>query len=245
VRRLRRAFDLYDEARIDHFRGFAGYWAVEAGQETAMEGEWRQGPGEALFSALRAALGDRATIMAEDLGVITPDVVALRENIGAPGMVVLQFAFDANAHNPHKPHNHYANCYVYTGTHDNDTSLGWWQGATEEERERALEYLGVGSARAEDMPWALIEGAMASVAATCILPLQDVMGLDNAARMNLPGTTEGNWAWRVEGGGVWGGLGGEAKHLRELAGRFGRNPPHIAPPGRRGVFHRGSVSFRG
>jgi len=245
VKRLRRAFDLYDETRIDHFRGFAGYWAVAAGQETAMEGEWRQGPGKALFAALRAALGDRAKIMAEDLGVITPDVVALRESIEAPGMVVLQFAFDGNPRNPHKPHNHYENCYVYTGTHDNDTSLGWFQEASKEERARALAYLGVEPSREADMPWALIEGAMASVAATCILPLQDVMGLDNDARMNLPGTTAGNWAWRAGGGGVWGELSGEAQRLRGLAQRFGRNPPRIPPAGKRGVCRGGSVTFHG
>ena len=245
VKRLRRAFNLYDETRIDHFRGFAGYWAVAAGQETAMEGEWRQGPGKALFTALRTALGDRAKIMAEDLGVITPDVVALRESIEAPGMVVLQFAFDGNPRNPHKPHNHYENCYVYTGTHDNDTSLGWFQGASEEERARALAYLCVESSREADMPWALIEGGMASVAATCIIPLQDIMGLDNDARMNLPGTTEGNWAWRAGGGGVWEELSGEAQRLRGLAQRFGRNPPRVPPPGKRGVCRGGSVTFHG
>lgn len=123
---------MYDETRIDHFRAFAGYWACEAGAETAMDGVWKKGPGKAIFDGVNAVLGDRApVIMAEDLGVITEDVKALRKAIGAPGMVVLQFAFGGGSDNTHLPHNHYANSFVYPGTHDNETVVGWWKGSAQ------------------------------------------------------------------------------------------------------------------
>lgn len=219
VRRLKRAFELYDETRIDHFRGFAGYWSVDAEEETAMVGKWLAGPGADLFNALEASLG-RTKIMAEDLGVITPDVVELREAIGAPGMVVLQFGFDGNPQNPHLPHNHYENCFVYPGTHDNDTTNGWYENVGEEEREFIERYLGY--LDGGDVAWTFIKAAMSSVARTAIFTMQDVLSLDNSGRMNLPGTAEGNWAWRMDHGFATKEMDDVAENLRGLSSMYGR-----------------------
>jgi len=219
VRRLKRAFDLYDETRIDHFRGFAGYWSVDAKEETAMVGKWLAGPGEDLFKALEGSLGS-TKIMAEDLGVITPDVVELREAIGAPGMLVLQFGFDGNPRNPHLPHNHYENCFVYPGTHDNDTTNGWYEKIGEEERKFIETYLGYIDRK--DMAWTFIKAAMSSVANTAMFTMQDVMSLDNSGRMNLPGTAEGNWSWRMISGFGSKDMTSLALKLRNVAGMYDR-----------------------
>lgn len=219
VQRLTRAFQLYDETRIDHFRGFAGYWSVDSGQETAMIGKWLAGPGEDLFKALEGALGE-TKIMAEDLGVITEDVVDLREAIGAPGMLVLQFGFDGNPKNPHLPHNHYENCFIYPGTHDNDTTNGWYDKIGAQERDFIETYLGY--ADEDDMAWTFIKAAMASVAKTAMFTMQDVLSLDNSGRMNLPGTAEGNWAWKMKSD--LASLGGVAKKLRSVAAMYDREP---------------------
>ncbi|MBE2244358.1 MAG: 4-alpha-glucanotransferase [Burkholderiaceae bacterium] len=192
--RIRHACELADIVRIDHFRGFAGYWEIDAAEPTAIRGRWRPGPGAALFDAIEQALGP-LPIIAEDLGLITPDVVALRKRFGLPGMLVLQFAFDGKSDNPYLPHNHHADSVVYTGTHDNDTTAGWWQHASDAERAQARAYLDTDDAR---MPWTLVRAALASVASTAVIPLQDVLGLGSAARMNLPGQPEGNWVWRFE-----------------------------------------------
>lgn len=222
TRRFKRSMALYDETRVDHFRAFTGYWAVEAWRETAMVGTWKKGPGADLFRSLESTLGP-VPIMAEDLGVITPDVVALREEIGAPGMVVLQFAWGGGRTNTHLPHNIYENCFVYPGTHDNQTAVGWWKdSATPEERTLIRRYLGVSN---DDVAWAFIHAACASVARTAVVTMQDILRLDDTSRMNTPGKAEGNWAWRVGGSGVWEQLGEEAADLRRLLDITDRLPP--------------------
>jgi 4-alpha-glucanotransferase len=184
-----------DVFRIDHFRGFAGYFEIPADCPTAEGGQWRPGPGLALFQAIERQLG-RLPIVAEDLGVITPDVVELLAATGYPGMKVLLFAFGGEADHPYLPQQYGANTVVYTGTHDNDTAQGWWASATAREREFAACYLACG---AHDVHWALIRAAANSVASLAIYPLQDVLGLDNAHRMNLPGTMGApNWCWRFD-----------------------------------------------
>lgn len=164
---MARAKELYDEIRIDHFRGFAGYWAVPAEETTAMNGSWKKGPGKALFDSLRQQLGE-INILAEDLGVITEDVKALRETVGAPGMVVLQFAWGGGPTNTHLPHNHYENCFVYVGTHDNDTTVGWWEKILEPERRVLRSYLGID---ARDIAWDLMRLAASSVARTAVFTM--------------------------------------------------------------------------
>ncbi len=193
--RLRTLLGLVDVVRLDHFRGFAAYWEIPADAPTAEAGRWVPGPGAAFFAAVRAALGD-PPLIAEDLGVITPDVEALRDRFGFPGMKVLVFAFDGGAKNPFLPHNFSGpNAVVYTGTHDNDTAVGWWQArASEAERDFARRYL---AADGRDIAWDLIRAAWRSVAKWAIAPVQDVLALGNEARMNYPGRTGGNWAWRM------------------------------------------------
>ncbi|HOL37777.1 MAG: 4-alpha-glucanotransferase [Proteobacteria bacterium] len=217
VQRVRRAFELMDILRIDHFRGFAGYWEVPASEATAVRGRWCPGPGEALFDALARALGE-LPIIAEDLGVITPDVVALRRKYDFPGMCILQFAFDADATNPYLPHHHEHERVVYTGTHDNDTTAGWWDKASEREKHLARAYLDTDG---REMPWTLIRSAMASVADTAVIPLQDVLTLPSDCRMNYPGEPNGWWSWRFEWGQLqpW-----HAQRLREFVTLYGRAP---------------------
>lgn len=194
--RIRHTFALVDIVRIDHFRGFAAHWEIPASEPTAVHGRWVPGPGLALFEAIAAALGP-LPIIAEDLGIITPDVDALRRAAALPGMRVLQFAFDGKAENPYLPHHFDADTVVYTGTHDNDTSCGWWAAAGAAERAQAAAYMGQDVEQLTPaIHWALIRLAWASVADTAIAPLQDVLGLSGAHRMNLPGEGEGHWAWR-------------------------------------------------
>jgi 4-alpha-glucanotransferase len=188
IERFRRAFDLVDLTRVDHFRGFVAYWAVPAGNPTAVEGKWRRGPGADLFHAIERELGP-LPVVAEDLGVITEPVVRLRHELGYPGMVVLQFGLDRDPTNPHLPANHNEHSVAYTGTHDNDTTRGWWDSLAE--GDRAWSELDPA-----DPAWSLIEAAWNSRAALAIAPLQDVLDLGNEARMNLPGTEHGNWQWR-------------------------------------------------
>lgn len=194
-RRLAAHFEWFDLVRIDHFRGLAAAWSIPADEPTAIHGEWQPAPGTALLQAIVDDLGD-LPLVAEDLGVITPDVVALRQHFGLPGMAVLQFAFDAHVDNPHKPENVTPNTVYYTGTHDNDTTAGWWAALPEETRQAVLQQLGVADAAA--MPGAMIDTVLASRAALAVLPMQDVLGLGSAARMNTPGTEAGNWAWRFD-----------------------------------------------
>jgi 4-alpha-glucanotransferase len=192
IDRFRSALDLCDVLRVDHFRGFEAYWEVPAADKIAVNGRWVKGPGEALFHALFDALG-QIPIIAEDLGVITPDVEALRDKFSFPGMKILQFAFGSGPHNPYLPHNHVRESVVYTGTHDNDTTVGWFASLATRERQAVCRYLNVSE---DGIAWSLIRSALASVADTVILPLQDVLELAGDARMNLPGTSSGNWTWR-------------------------------------------------
>jgi 4-alpha-glucanotransferase len=190
--RVRCTFELVDIVRIDHFRGFAGYWEIPAHEPTAVIGRWLPGPGAALFDAIEAALGE-LPIIAEDLGVITPEVDALRRRFKLPGMRVLQFAFGSGNDNPYLPHNHERGTVVYGGTHDNNTSIGWWAEATDAERAHARDYLATDG---HGIAWARIRAASASVADTAIHPLQDVLELAGDCRMNLPGKGGGYWEWR-------------------------------------------------
>jgi 4-alpha-glucanotransferase len=211
IERLRRTFALVDLARIDHFRGFVAYWAVPARNKTAVKGRWLRGPGPRLFRSLHAALGE-LPLVAEDLGVITEPVIRLRKQLGLPGMRVLQFAFGGDPENPHLPQNHETESVVYTGTHDNDTTTGWWRSLTDEQRAST----GLDPAHPA---WSLIEVAWGSRGALAIAPLQDVLGLGGEARMNLPGTEEGNWKWRVDARAL---TDENAAALRRLTRRSGR-----------------------
>ncbi|HHJ14726.1 MAG TPA: 4-alpha-glucanotransferase [Gammaproteobacteria bacterium] len=213
--RLRTQLELFDLMRIDHFRGFEAAWEIPSQAETAVEGRWAPGPGAAFFEKVREAFGG-LPLVAEDLGVITAEVTALRERFGLPGMKILQFAFDGSPDNPYLPHNHEPLSVVYTGTHDNDTTLGWYRSLDEGQRDFVHRYLG---GHGDDMPWLLVRTALASVARLAILPMQDVLGLDGAHRMNVPGVTEGNWQWRF----AWGQLeSAHAERLRDWTGLYGR-----------------------
>ena len=234
IERFRAALRLVDLVRLDHFRGFEAYWEIPAGEETAVEGRWVKGPGAALFEALREALGD-LPIVAENLGVITPEVENLRERFGFPGMAILQFAFGRDPEGAQfQPHNYPRNRVVYTGTHDNDTTVGWWTSSgqadstrtddeVKDEHERALAYL---DAEGREIHWAFIRAALASVADTAIVPLQDVLGLGSEARMNLPGRASGNWRWRFAEGSLTDEVRDRLKRLAEL---YGRVPSTRAP----------------
>ena len=216
VERVRHTFELVDIVRIDHFRGFAGYWEIPASEPTAVKGRWVPGPGEPLFKAINKALGP-VPIIAEDLGVITPDVDAMRKKFGLPGMRILQFAFAGDASDRFLPHNHEPDTVVYSGTHDNDTSAGWWASATERERHMARGYLATDG---HDMPWTLIRAAMASVANTAVHPMQDVLALPSSCRMNFPGQESGWWGWRFQWSEVqpW-----HAQRLADLSRLYGRS----------------------
>ncbi len=192
IARVRQALQLQDYLRLDHFRGFEAYWEIPGEAETAVSGHWEPGPGEALFTAIHDALGD-VPFVAEDLGVITPEVVALRKRLKLPGMRVLQFGFGSDAGNGFLPHNYTRNTVVYTGTHDNDTTRGWFASLAPSERHHALEYL---RSNEQDIVWDMIRAAEASVAHLAILPLQDPLELGSEARMNYPSIPEHNWAWR-------------------------------------------------
>ncbi len=218
IARFRHMLRLVDLIRLDHFRGFAGYWEIPAGEPTAVNGRWRPGPGAPFFEALQQALGE-LPILAEDLGHITPDVIELRDRFEFPGMHVLQFAFSTDAGNPYLPHNVRRNATIYTGTHDNQTTVGWYHSREPWERENLHRYLGPVN---EPINWALIRLAYRSVADIAIIPLQDVLGLGDEARMNTPGRLGGNWAWRLREGEL------SAEHqekLHEMALTYGRKQP--------------------
>ena len=193
IKRIKATLKLYDQVRLDHFRGFAGYWEVPAGNPTAEIGRWVPGPGADFFNAIKTALGD-LPIIAEDLGEITPDVFELRDQFNLPGMKICQFAFGGDPAEPFLPHNYPVHCVAYTGTHDNDTVLGWFQTTTDSERDFCRRYL---ARSGENISWDLIRAVWSSVAATVLAPLQDFLSLDSKARMNFPGHASGNWTWRV------------------------------------------------
>lgn len=196
TQRFKATLEYVDVVRIDHFRGFEAYWQVPAGEENAMNGEWVKAPGEFFFETLGQRLGS-LPVLAEDLGIITPEVENLRDKFQFPGMRILLFAFAEDAKNPYLPHNYIHNCAVYVGTHDNDTAIGWWHRASPQEKQFLGEYLGVESAKhITEVHWMLIRLAYSSVADLAIVQLQDILGLDNSARMNDPSTPFGNWCWR-------------------------------------------------
>jgi len=193
-RRVAQHLELYDMFRVDHFRGFDSCWEIPVHEETAINGRWVKVPGEALFSSLQQEFGE-LPILAEDLGIITHEVTALRRKFRFPGMLILQFAFDGDADNPYLPHNHAADSVVYTGTHDNDTTLGWFNALPDWKRYKVMEYLGFPH---DSMPWPLIESAYASVARQAIIPMQDALSMGSEQRMNVPGVPQGNWRWRFQ-----------------------------------------------
>ena len=219
IDRIRHNLALMDWVRIDHFRGFESFWAVPHGEETAINGEWLPGPGAALFEAVNGALG-QLPVIAEDLGIITPEVEALRDQFDFPGMKILHFAFDSGHGNAYLPHNYSnPNCVVYTGTHDNDTTVGWFSERSPEDQGRVHHYLGyVGPS---GIHWDLIRLAFSSVARWAIVPLQDCFGLGSVDRMNTPGLAEGNWMWRCHEGALTSELG---DRLRDLGQTYGRSP---------------------
>jgi len=213
IERLRRTFELYDVARLDHFRGFVAYWAVPEGRRTARRGRFRRGPGRELFDAAARELGP-LPLVAEDLGVITPPVIRVRDELGLPGMVVVQFAYEGPPSNPFRPENHVRRSVVYLGTHDLDTAVGWWRSLPERVR-RETGLPGV------EPHWELIETTLSSRAELAILQAQDVLGLGSEARMNSPGTTRGNWSWRLRRGQL---TARHAARLRGLTAAAGRLP---------------------
>jgi 4-alpha-glucanotransferase len=218
LRRIQAALRLYDIVRIDHFRGFAGYWEVPASEATAINGRWVTGPGADFFQVVQSELGE-LPIIAEDLGEITPDVIALRDQFGLPGMKILQFAFSTDASDKFLPHNFARNFVVYTGTHDNDTTVGWYRhSATDHERDHFRRYLRTDG---HDAAWTMLDAAWGSVARIAIAPLQDLLSLDSEARMNLPGRADGNWAWRFTPEQLTGYI---LARLRETTLLFGRDP---------------------
>jgi len=231
IERFRATLSLVDVARLDHFRGFEAYWEVPGKEKTAINGRWVKAPGGELLAAVQKSLGD-LPIVAETLGVITPEVEALRERFGFPGMGILQFAFGTDPQAPEfKPHNYSHHFVVYSGTHDNDTTIGWWTSSgvgdgtrtaenIRKERDFALQYLDTDG---REMNWVFIRAIMASVADTAIVPLQDVLGLDSKARMNLPGTSSGNWRWRFRADQLTSQI---AQRLRQLTLIYDR----FAPP---------------
>lgn len=230
VKRFKALAQYLDIVRIDHFRGFESFWGVPQGELTAENGEWYPAPGREFFRVLQAELGDNFPIVAEDLGVITPEVEALRDEFNFPGMKILHFAFDSDRANSFLPFNYTnRNAVVYTGTHDNDTTLGWFNGRSPEDQQKVINYLGC--VCSEGIQWSLIRLASSSVANLAIFPLQDILGLGNEARMNLPGTAEGNWGWRYHPDLLNPGIAGHLGFITELYGRRIYHPePEPSPP---------------
>jgi 4-alpha-glucanotransferase len=216
ISRFRKTFELFDIIRIDHFRGFEAYWEIPASEKTARIGKWVKGPGEDLFKAVKHKLGT-LPIIAEDLGVVTPGVIALRNKFNFPGMKILQFAFSTDSKDAFLPHNYDKNCVVYTGTHDNDTTIGWYEKATEREKDFVRRYC---STDAHEINWDLINIAMKSVADLAILPFQDILGLGSEGRMNFPSTVDGNWEWRFSWDQVRPELASRLSELTKLYGRL-------------------------
>jgi len=228
--RLRSAFEMCDVVRIDHFRGFDSYWRIPLPAENAKSGEWRPGPGLGFFRAVREAFPE-ARIVAEDLGMLTPSVEQLLADTGLPGMAVLQFAFGGDAKNPYLPHNLLHNKVIYPGTHDNDTTLGWYATASEAARDHVRRYLRV---TGSEVGWDFIRAAFSSVADIAVIPMQDILNLGAEARLNSPGKPDGNWRWRLGEGDVEGlAAKGTTAYLASLADLSGRLPQKPVAPARR------------
>jgi 4-alpha-glucanotransferase len=194
VSRFKEVLRLVDMIRIDHFRGFEAYWEVAAGEKTAVNGKWTKAPGEELFKTLQKRHG-KLPIIAEDLGVITPEVEKIRDDFGFPGMKILQFAFDGNAKNQYLPHNFTSNSVVYSGTHDNETTFGWFKNITSKEKKIVRDYLGT---NAKKINYDFIRLAIASVSDIAVVPVQDIIGCGDEGRMNTPGSASGNWSYRFK-----------------------------------------------
>jgi 4-alpha-glucanotransferase len=210
-------FSQVDIVRIDHFRGFEAYWEIPADEPTAVIGQWVKGPNILFFESMRNSLGE-LPIIAEDLGVITPEVEAMRDEFEFPGMKILQFAFGGERNSNFLPHNFGRNCVVYTGTHDNETTLGWYRNSSTNEKDHVRRYM---ASDGSDIGWDMIRLAYASVADTVVIPLQDLMSLGNEARMNYPGKVGGWWTWRYTEEMLTGLI---SQRLRELTELFGRAP---------------------
>ncbi len=209
---------MFDIVRIDHFRGFDAYYSIPYGDSTAVNGHWEKGVGIDLFVQIKKELGD-LPIIAEDLGYVTDTVRQLLEDTGYPGMKVLQFAFDSREAGCYMPYKYPTNCVVYTGTHDNDTILGWYEKISDEDRKIAQAYLNNADASREKLPWDYICCALSTVADTCIIPAQDYLGLGGAARINTPSIPSGNWKWRMEKGAFSKELRQKIRFLAEIYGR--------------------------
>ncbi|QYM80605.1 4-alpha-glucanotransferase [Horticoccus luteus] len=225
LERLRANFDLCDVVRIDHFRGLEAYWSIPAGSTTARPGHWVPGPRMEFFRAIQAGL-PHAKLIAEDLGLLTPEVLDLRAATGLPGMAVLQFAFGGGADNFYLPHNVAHNTVVYPGTHDNDTTRGWYESAAEKTRDHVRRYFRVSG---DDISWDFVRAAYASTANLAIVPLQDLLSLGSEARFNQPGESQGNWQWRVSADQLAHLAADSSGYLSELAALYGRNRPPAAP----------------
>jgi 4-alpha-glucanotransferase len=231
IDRYRAATNLYDAVRIDHFRGFEAHWEIAGGETTAVNGRWVKGPGAELFEALEREFGE-LPIIAENLGVITPEVESIRTRFQFPGMAILQFAFGKDPQGPSfRPHNYTRELAAYTGTHDNDTTVGWWNSSGENDstrtpedvaKERAFARAYLNLQENEPIHWRLIRGVEASVADLAIIPLQDVLGLSSEARMNLPGTSRGNWRWRFKPGSLTSEMAARLREMVLIYDRSGR-----------------------
>ena len=221
VERLRRTFELFDAARLDHFRGFVACWAVPEGARDASHGRWRRGPGRALFDAARRELGE-LPVFAEDLGIITERVLDLRRELGIPGMAVLQFAFGAEPLPEHDPGSHEPDAVAYTGTHDHDTLAAWWRALPDTERQRAREMAATAGLEDDEPHWLMIRLLLSSPARVAMVQVQDVLGLGSEARMNVPGRATGNWSWRLTPGQL---TARDAERLYAATAEAGRLPP--------------------
>jgi 4-alpha-glucanotransferase len=222
INRLKGTLSQVDLIRLDHFRGFAGYWEIPAGMPTAEVGRWVPGPGNSFFEAVEPALGG-LPIVAEDLGEITPDVFKLRDKFKLPGMKIFQFAFASDPHDPFLPHNYPVNCLAYTGTHDNDTTLGWYESSSDQVQDLVRRYL---ARSGDDIVWDMMRGIWSSTAMISIAPMQDVLGLGTDARMNFPGKPSGNWSWRMAPNAFTDQLIERIKEMNYLYGRL----PEIKKP---------------
>ncbi len=217
IERIRASYELFDVVRIDHFRGFESYWSIPGGAKTAEKGEWIKGPEMKLFDAIKEELGE-LKVIAEDLGFLTKEVANFKDASGYPGMKVLEFAFDTKEESDYLPHNYDTNCFVYTGTHDNDTVLGWFNNTDQDDIDKAIDYLKL--TKEEGYHWGFIRGAWSSVGVVAVAQMQDFLGLDEKSRMNIPSTIGGNWEWRMKPGQLTDELAKKIMNMTKLYGRL-------------------------